>query len=93
MNKFSDDSLGFEKFLIDEQIVSLLSQLAGGYVRLTVKAKKNHLHIQANQYQSRFNQIGKAKTNLYTLSYPEKVLEIRKYEDELKQILAEEKAA
>jgi hypothetical protein len=73
MNKFSDDSLGFEKFLIDEQIISLLSQLAGGYVRLTMKAKKNHLQQQADQYQIRFIQIGKAKTNLYTLTYSEKV--------------------
>lgn|GEM_PF-2303604 len=93
MENFRNDSLGFEKFVIDELIVSLLSQLSGEYVRLVMKAKKSDLADHALKYHARFNEISKAKRSLYALTYSQKVEDIKKYELELKQVLALEEAA
>jgi hypothetical protein len=92
MEAFKDDVLGFGSFLIDEQVVSLLNQLTGGYVRLTLRARKDHLPEMAHQYKQQFDKIAQAKRMLHVLSYDQKIQEIGKYEVELKQVLEEERA-
>jgi hypothetical protein len=93
VKEVKNDSLGFEKFLVDELIVSLLSQLAGGYVRLLVKARKENLpEHTVRKYRTRFNEVGKAKITLHSLTYPQKVEKINTYKTELKEVLAQEKA-
>lgn len=58
-----------------------------------MKARKNDLADHALKYHARFNEISKAKMDLYTLTYSQKVEDIQKYEVELKRVLALKKAA
>jgi hypothetical protein len=92
MEDLRNDTLGFEKFKIDEQLFSLLNQLLGGYARLVFKSERKSLDkTRVYHFRNRFKEIGKLKSDIVNYTYPQKLSEIEKFKDELRTILTNER--
>lgn len=94
MKDLEDDILGFEKFAIDEQLMSVIGHLSGVYARLSLKARNNHSCVlQQDVVLARFSEIEELKSSIKNLSYHDKLQVITQIEEELKAVLAKEQAA
>ena len=92
MDSIQNDTLGFEQFKIDERLSSLLSQILGAYARLTFKVKQQlNDDSRSSEYQRRFDEIAKIKSEVRHYSYPRKMEEIQKIREELLEILSKER--